>query len=340
MYVYVLINLLLFLIYYFDKKLSRCSSLIIDISMILIITLILGLRVDVGADWLEYIRVYGIYKYDSFIFNQIEFGFKTINVVASTYDFGFSFVIITTTFLFITFTIFGCRLCRVNPYLFLALIFPYYVVMSGMNYLRQSLGISVFIVYVALLLRSYKISSILMLLLGMSFHKSILIFSFLSFLQVKIRYIVIFGLPIVIFGVATQLQSYTDLYFNSSHYSSAGFLLRYMYVLVSCFIYCYLISENESEYRWRYVIVLGTVIVAIISIFSTTAADRIAYYFIVLNTLFILRVLSQINFKKGIVNFVIFTLLITSQLAFLIWANLGYIASYYIFKHAIFSELI
>ncbi|WP_157935064.1 EpsG family protein [Vibrio splendidus] len=309
--------------------------------MVLLLTLIFGLRVDVGADWFEYIRIYDIYKFDSFIFNHIEFGFKAINVIASTYEFGFSFVIITTTFLFFAFTIFGCRLCMVNPYLFLALIFPYYVVMSGMNYLRQSLGLSVFIVYVALLLRSCKISSILMLLLGMSFHKSILIFSVLSFLRLKIRYIVIFGLPFVLFGVGTQLQSYNDLYLNSSHYSSSGFLLRYMYVLISCCIYCYLMnSEKESEYRWRYVIVLGTVFVAIVAILSTTAADRLAYYFIVLNTLLILRVLSQINFNKNILIFVIFTLTITSQLGFFIWANWGSIASYYIFKHAFFSAMI
>ncbi|MEZ9761310.1 EpsG family protein [Vibrio splendidus] len=340
MQVYICANLMLFIIAWYDYKLSRGLRLLIDTLSILLLTFIFGLRTEVGADWLEYLRLFELYKIDANIFNHIEFSFKFINIFSQYFSLGYQGVILISTLLFVIFTIVGCRKLGINPYLFLGIIFPYYFVMSGMNYIRQSLGLSIFIIYLGYILENKKNQSWIALLLGMSFHKSVLIFSFLSLIDVKKRYLVFFGIPLSLLGLSFIVTSYSDLYISSSHYDSAGFLLRYLYVIISAlFIF---INRHEFSCHLKRLIafsIVGSFFIGGLSFLTSTGADRLAYYFIVLNTILILLLSRNRLMNRFNCNFAICTCFAVSQLVFFVWSTWGSIVDYYMFNHLIFDDI-
>mgnify|MGYP001590994012 CR=1 FL=1 len=337
MEVYIIFNVLVLVISRFDNKTTKIVRHITDSFFIILIAIVFGFRAQVGADWFEYLRLYDLYTYDSDLFNQIEFGFKGINVLSHYLDLGYQGVIFISTFLFVLFTFIGCRLLYINPYLFLGVIFPYYFVMSGMNYIRQSLGLSVFIIYLSFVINGNKLKGWLSLFFGMSFHKSFLIFSALNMLNDKLRYIFVFSMPISILGLIFIFSSYSDLYLSSSHYESKGFFLRYFYVSISTlFIFLY---KKPFIYKFNslvYISFAGCFILPILSIFSTTASDRLSYYFIVLNTVLILSLKNSIT-KTKYVNICILGCFLSSQLAFFIWVTWGTIFNFYNFNHLLFG---
>ena len=161
------------------------------IFVIIVFSIIYGFRFEVGVDWFNYINVYERQVADIWSFNTLEVGYKALNVIAYYVDIGIVTVIFLSTVLFITFTMLGVKKAGINPFYFFAIVAPYHLVMSGVNYTRQGVALSVFIYAVACLINNKKNQFLVFIILAGSFHTSALCFAPLYFIEHKKRYAVL-----------------------------------------------------------------------------------------------------------------------------------------------------
>ncbi|MFS1909688.1 EpsG family protein [Vibrio sp. 10N.286.48.B7] len=323
-----------------DQALKR----ILNISVIIFLTILFGFRYEVGADWFNYIHAFEEYKYRDNFFETVEVGYRGLNYLAVYLGFDIIFVNVICIFLFSLLSILSLHKLKLNPYYFMAVVAPYHLVMSGMNYSRQSVALSFILMAVSFLLNNRKIGYFLCLLGAISFHKSAVIFILLYFLKIKIKYLI----PAVLFvGTATiyfMLGEYSTLYLESSRYESAGFILRYGYLMI-CLLVLYqcrrYLVDNVFYSRLIFLIIGFSICIGFISFISTTAADRLSYYFILLSTLLIFHIKSKFNSTKenNLIKFSAFILFLTSTSAFVVWAVFGSVSQYYKFNNYIYYLL-
>lgn len=288
-----------------------------------VFSLIYGFRFEVGVDWFNYIRVYERQVADIWSLNTIEVGYKALNVIAYYVDAGIVTVILLSTVLFIIFTLFAAKKIGVNPFYFFAIVAPYHLVMSGVNYTRQGVALSVFIYAVACLINNKKNQFLVFIILAGSFHTSALCFAPLYFIEHKKRYAVfLFALiiPPILFSMLTEYSQYVD-----STMESSGVYLRSVFLLVPTVLLLLHINTVKTfsliEQRLVFIVICSFPLIMLFSVLSSTIADRFAYYFILLNTLCWMLV-SKRNFNvnarflKPYGNFILF---LSSLLVFAIW---------------------
>ncbi|MGP9670043.1 EpsG family protein [Pseudoalteromonas sp. AOP31-A2-14] len=288
-----------------------------------VFSLIYGFRFEVGVDWFNYIRVYERQVADIWSLNTIEVGYKALNVIAYYVDAGIVTVILLSTVLFIMFTLLAAKKLGVNPFYFFAIVAPYHLVMSGVNYTRQGVALSVFIYAVACLINNKKNQFLVFIILAGSFHTSVLCFAPLYFIEHKKRYaILLFALiiPPIIYSMLTGYSQYID-----STMESSGVYLRAVFLLVPTVLLLLHINTVKTfsliEQRLVFIVICSFPLVMLFNMLSSTIADRFAYYFILLNTLCWMLV-SKRNFNvnarflKPYGNFILF---LSSLLVFAIW---------------------
>ncbi len=298
-------------------------------------SIVYGFRYEVGVDWLNYIVFYENSIVNLYSFDTIEVGYKFLNVIAYYVDAGIVTVVMLSTILFFLFTFLAAKKSSINPFYFLAIVAPYHLVMSGVNYTRQSVALSIFIFSVSLLLKGDRLKFFFFILVAASFHTSSLVFLPLIFIGSKKRYLLLSFLvvaPPIIFYLftAAKYQQYIE-----SEMDSAGFYLRALYLIgpSALLLIHWKVRDNLSliENRLFLLSIFSFPFLIILSILSTTVADRFCYYFILLATLIWMVVRSKGEEVK--VNHLKFhgsTLLyLSSTIAFITWhLYSGYIQSY------------
>jgi hypothetical protein len=144
-------------------------------ALILIFTLILGLRYDVGQDYLGYMDWYvqltntGIYPVDN------EFGFVFLNKILAYLGAHFAFLFIIIGFCQILFLL---KSLKKFPFLlpwYLFFFFTTLMLFSSMNIMRQMIAYFAFFCGINLALDKRYRQAFFVLLIGFSFHKSILV---------------------------------------------------------------------------------------------------------------------------------------------------------------------
>jgi hypothetical protein len=318
----------------------RINGSFLIIAYIVPFVFIFGLRYEVGVDWDNYIRVYERLVNSGLKFDTLELGYKIINLFGEYTGLGLSFVIFSCTLLFVTLTLFGIRKLGLNPFYFFALVAPYHFVMSGMNLTRQSVSMSFLIFSMYYLLNNKRIGYIICILLGISFHTSLLPFIALAFINLRKRYLSIFSLiavPAIIvslFGVA-RYQHYF-----SGEMDSAGLYLRAIYLLVpAILLFTFkkrLVISNITESRLVILVYMSFPLMILVSQLSSTIADRFSYYFILLTTvvwLHLNRRRSNPLLPRYYSNLFLF---FTSFIAFFMWTFFSSYIRYYEFQHMLF----
>jgi len=291
--------------------------------IVFIFSITYGFRFEVGVDWFNYIKVYERQVADIWSLNTLEVGYKALNVIAYYMDIGIVTVIFLSTVLFIAFTLLGAKKAGVNPFYFFAIVAPYHLVMSGVNYTRQGVALSVFIYAIACLINNKKNQFLVFIILAGSFHTSALCFAPLYFIEHKKRYaVLLFALiiPPIIYSMLIEYSQYID-----STMESSGVYLRAVFLLVPTALLLLHINTVKTfsliEQRLVLIVIFSFPLVMLFSVLSSTVADRFAYYFILLSTLCWMLVSKRntnINarFLKPYGNFILF---ITTMLAFVVW---------------------
>ncbi|KAA1152450.1 EpsG family protein [Pseudoalteromonas sp. FUC4] len=318
-------TIIIFIIFgYIYERVGRENNAKIIAFIVLVFSIAYGFRFEVGVDWFNYVKVYERQVADIWSLNTIEVGYKALNVIAYYMDIGIVTVIFLSTVFFITFTLLGAKKAGVNPFYFFAIVAPYHLVMSGVNYTRQGVALSIFIYAVACLINNKKNQFLLFIILAGSFHTSALCFAPLYFIEHKKRYVVLlFALiiPPIVYSMLMEYSQYID-----STMESSGVYLRSVFLLVPTVLLLLHINTVKTfsliEQRLVSIVICSFPLVVLFSVLSSTIADRFAYYFILLSTLCWMLVSARntnINarFLKPYGNFILF---ITAMFAFVVWA--------------------
>lgn len=305
--------------------------------------LVFGFRYRVGVDWGNYVVMYNryitaTYFIDTSIFDSYEFLYRGINLISHYYDWGIIGVIFISTAIFLYCTIYGAYRLNINPFYFMAITAPYHFVISGMNFTRQALAISVFIYALPYLLDKKYFFYCITIVIASLFHQSalaLLAFACIGWDKKYLLVPLILVIPLLYYLANTVYGSYLD-----SSFSNAGFALRIGFVLaVSSLIWPHLgIAKDKSFifYRACLASIMTVPMMGVMAAMSTTMADRFTYYFIVFSAALLLKLVDYKPIPIGspyLRAYIAPASFITSMVAFLVWLDGSTYASSYIFHY-------
>ncbi|MCG9606869.1 EpsG family protein [Vibrio alginolyticus] len=315
---------------------STKNNVLVILSLFLLI-LVYGFRYEVGEDWFSYINVYNRSVVDIWEFDTIELGYKYVNVFASlTTDAIWTVILICTTLFFI-FTFVPLIKNNLNPYYFFAMVAPYHLVMSGVNFTRQAVALSIFLLAFSYILNGSKKKFSFFLVIASSFHVSAICFFPLYCVDWKKRYLgfaALSPLPLIYYLVTNDYEQYVN-----SEVENAGFLLRSLYLLAPAFFtWTYYMAAkykenyfNVIETRLVYMSVLCFPLLIFVSLISTTMADRFSYYFILSSTFTWFFICKKVPYSLAFKVFSNVLIFLSSFLAFIVWCLFSSYAESYSF---------
>lgn len=336
---YITIFVFVFIGVYYDKlaRNNLSTNGLIYLS-IFFFSIIYGFRFEVGVDWGNYINAYNRHIDDGrkiFEFTTLEIGYKALNAIAYYVDQGIVTVIFISTFLFITFTLLALKKLGLNPFYFFSIVAPYHFVMSGLNYTRQGVALSIFIYAVSCLVNRERYKFLFYILLASSFHTSAFCFAPLFLIENKKRYMVIpllLVLPPLIQSMLVEYRQYLE-----GSMDSAGLYLRALYLIGPTLLILLHLNSLKLltliERRLTCLVLISFPLIFILSSLSSTIADRFSYYFILLNTVIWMLVSKQSSYVqyRHLMFYGNFLLFLSSLLAFIIWTLYTRYINYYEF---------
>ena len=287
--------------------------------VLLVLTLFIGLRYEVGGDWIAYLDhldslrgetlASGVGSTDPAYGLMAWFG---ANVWGNIYFVNTVCALIFSWGLLV--------FCREQPRPFLALMvaLPFFVLVVAMGYTRQSAAISLGMIALTSLSQSRIYRFIFFVGLATLFHKTALVlFSFALILRSKNQLLsvaVIFGSAVLLYDFF--LQEYTASlfggYIEAQYHSSGGATRLLMNALPAAFFLLFRrqFKLSGSNCRlWTWVAVTALALLSLLFVVpSTTALDRIGLYWAPLQIFVLSRVPDVIGRgaeKKILVLFVI-----------------------------------
>lgn len=287
---YVLIYLLLCLSG--APRMTKGASAFIVFFWGFFLLLFMGTRYWVGCDYFGYLSRFNNIDYEgpffSYLFRE-EPSFHLLNYFVHSFDLGYVWLIFVSSLIilicYIRFSFLSAR-----PLLVLALFFPVMIVQLGMSGLRQAIAAG----FVMMALTSFtamgRVSFVVLILLGSTFHKSAIIFLPLVFLigkefsGLKLLLMSFVLLPLVGFLLGDRLDVYQDRYVDQIYgqSSSGGALIRYVLILIPYVFFLYVRDSVKHElsriYPLMNLFMFLTIAVFPLAIFSTTALHRMIYY--------------------------------------------------------------
>jgi len=262
----------------------------------LFLSIFIGLRYEIGADWFNYLpyldRQYGMPI--GFALLSTEPGYAIINWISSRLDWGVFGVNLICGGIISAALV---RYCRKRPYPWLALIlaFPYLVVVVAMGYTRQSVAIGLELLALLALEQDQQIQFMAWIGLASTFHASALTILMLPLASIRRNLGRMTGLLNLLFLAGTcyglytailsgSVQSYEQIYLEAK-YQSQGALIRIVLCLLPALVFLW----NRCEFpitpqqRAIYTLMSWLAVAAGIALAvspSSTAVDRVALYLI------------------------------------------------------------
>lgn len=257
----------------------------------LTLTILIGLRFEVGGDWFNYLlHLQGIYSLDfwgavkrydpahgalNWLSNYMGWGLYGTNVV---YGAIFSFGLIAF-----------CRK-QPRPMLALAVAIPYLVIVVAMGYSRQGVAIGLALLSLLALADRNTLKFVIFVALAGLFHKTAVILVPIAILASTKRRVwtaVWVGATAILMYYLYLEESTEKLVKNyiEAEYASQGAAIRVAMNAVPAFLFLYnrkrfkLEKSEQALWTWFSIIALLFVPMLFLSP-STTAVDRVALYFI------------------------------------------------------------
>ena len=253
-----------------------------------------GTRFDVGCDFWGYLQRFNNVDVNSdpFIgFTMEEPAFQFITRYVKTSNWSYMWLnFICTVIIFHLVYRFAKR--HPEPLTFILLLFPIFIVQLSMSGLRQALAVSFLLVALISFIRINRINVVIWILIGSTFHQSVLIFLPLALIcgkEVNIKKI-IFALlllgPVASILLADRMSVYNDRYVAQIYggSESSGAILRLGLIIISAALFEFY-KENIKEHfpnefpmlRLFSLISFSLIPVAFI---SSIAVHRLGYYVI------------------------------------------------------------
>lgn len=260
----------------------------------LLFTLFIGLRIEVGTDWDNYLGQFQDQVAASLdeVISLREPGYALVNWVSARFDWDIYGVNIICAGFFSAGLVRYCRR-QPSPWLALALSYPYLVVAVAMGYSRQGVAIGLELMALLALERDRLLSFLAVISLAASFHFSALSILFFPIGTARRRLVpgraAVYLLLFLVSGIGFCLAVLSGLfdYYRSSYidaeYGAQGAFLRMGLCLLAALVFfwnrrSFFIAPQQ---RRLYSLIASLTIVASIALPlspSSTAIDRIALY--------------------------------------------------------------
>lgn len=299
--------------------------------------LFVGLRYKVGVDWDTYLIIYDFLNgltfknsilytdpiYGAFNYLSNKFGFKEIGFV----NLSCSIV------LFYFFYKFSKKFTYTCIPFFVS--YTYFIVVVSMNYVRQSVAISISLLALYFALTNEKYKFLLLIFFASLFHKSaiflIVIFPIFYILKFNLNKIVnfiyvifslLFVTGVLYFSSLNGMNIYTS---SDSEISSSGTLFRLTYHLIPIFLYLY----NRSVFKinfGRNILILDFLFILIVyctllAFFYSTLADRFNLYLYFFDVFIYSFLCGVFNLRNRI--YLLIVVFLFSTFTFFLWFNYG-----------------
>lgn len=262
------------------------------LSIIFVLTLLIGFRFQVGGDWFNYFRHLAHASILSFgdVVREEDPAYMALNAVSSSMGWGMSGVNFFSGLIFsIGLVVFARSLPR--PWLALAAAVPYLIIVVAMGYTRQSAALGLIMLGLVALRRGANWEFAIWAVLGALFHKSAVLMIPIAVLtspRQRLQSLGLVGLTGLV-GYETLLSDHAaelyDVYITQEKLESEGAMIRLGMNVIAGGLFLILGRRfwmNSSEYRlWRIIswMTVG-MFAALLATGFTTALDRMALYFI------------------------------------------------------------
>ncbi len=303
-------------------------------SIIILISIFVGLRYKVGTDWGTYMIYLNIIDYLDNIFSQREFLFALINKISLSLDFGIYGVNFISAFIFSYGLVFFCRSLH-RQWLALTISIPYMVIVVSMGYTRQSIALGLLMIGLVHLSKGKKFVYFLLTIVSSLFQLSGLVGIFLLFPYIidsakLINKIIYLFLSLVVLRIIYSLliskfiASYIRIYFEQG-VSSSGVFIRLFLICFPSIIFLLLgnklLLERDEELIWKSISIYSLSLLGLVFILpSSTVVDRLALYAlpIMIFTLSKLPELKLVKIRKINLNLIVVTFSCLTQF---VWLN-------------------
>jgi hypothetical protein len=265
------------------------------LALLFFLTLLIGLRDQVGGDWFNYFpyleRSLGIPLADVFL--EDEPGYGLLNWFAANWGGN---VYLVNTLCGLVFTIGLLAFCRAQPrpWLALTLAFPYLITVVAMGYSRQGVAIGLEMIALLALQRNRLLQFLGWIALAATFHRTVLVLLILpaSTLSGNLRFSQLLRLLLLIgsaYGlysavIAPDIDYYVQGYIEAQ-YESQGALIRVLLCLLPALVFLFnrrrFQLPADTQRIWTFMSLLSVAAaVGLFTIASSTAVDRLALYLI------------------------------------------------------------
>ena len=330
-------NIVFFSIFFlvlFDKKIPFSIKKIFYFILFTLLVLFVGLRHQVGGDWfsyIDYIKDLTVSPEKFFDF-RADWGFTLLLYIFFESEYKIYIVNFICAFIFIS-SIFYLAIKQDKPILLIFVAVPYIINVIGMGYTRQSVAYAFLIFSILAKKNNNNMLFILLIIIGSLFHKSLLPFIILYFVDVKIRFKELLGfivlLIILLLVVLYKFETVNFYYYyylgEGKHHSSGGVLYRY---LINCIpvaiilIFGVKFIKSDSEKKIIIALSVFTILGLIFHQISSTAFDRMGLYLTILQ-LYVYSNLSVIiinNYLRKIAYLCVFFLYFMINYGFLLFS--------------------
>ena len=261
----------------------------------LFLTLLIGLREQVGGDWDSYIGY--VIRSEGLPFSEIfldnEPGYALLNWIAANWGGG---VFLVNTVCGLIFSIGLLKFCRAQPrpWLALTLAFPYLVTVVAMGYSRQGVAIGLEMIGLLALQRNRLIPYLAWIALAATFHRTALVLLILPAATLSpnlrfnqlIRLALLAGASYGLFStvIAADIDYYVEGYLVAE-YHSQGALIRVALCLLPALLFLFnrrrFQLQPDTQRIWSLISLLAVAsAIGLATVASSTAVDRLALYLI------------------------------------------------------------
>jgi EpsG family len=255
-----------------------------------------GLRYETGGDWLTYEAMFEEIRTDSFLYavGRTDPLYGALDWFSAQLGLGLYFVNGTCCFLLVLGTSRAAQRMK-EPWLAVLMAVPYLLIVVGMGYVRQGAAIGLILYALASLDRSRPARTLILLVMAAGFHSTAMFtFPFFGFaIARRNRLLTLVGIALAAalyqFVLAPRLNSFDAGYINTQ-YDSSGALTRVMMgVLPALFVLARwrrFVAEPRARIVWMLIGLANlAALVALALSPSSTAVDRVALYFSVIQLL-------------------------------------------------------
>jgi hypothetical protein len=305
------------------------------------IAIMVGLRYQVGGDWITYEHIFEDFRYSDLAtsLTRSDPGYSILNWIGHQFGYGIWFVNLVCAIVFAWGLVRFARR-QPNPWLAILVGVPYLIIVVAMGYTRQGVALGFILAGLAIVDRSSVIRFSVYVLLAVTFHKSAIVVLPLVAMAATRNRMVTVGLFAVMaamlyyFFVAASIDTLM-LNYVEAEYTSSGAAVRIAMNIPPALLYLLFqrrfALDLEQRALWRNFSIAAIGCLALfLYLASSTVVDRLALYLIPLQLFVWSRLPEAFPDRRGANGQLVLVAILYSAMVQFTWLNYATHAEYWI----------